>query len=65
MSDVRIQTLLGQATVAVWGDLPRDLQEAIFELAARNAPEIRAELATYLHDRHPRTEHPAPPTANV
>jgi hypothetical protein len=41
----------------VWGDLPRDLQEAIFELAARNAPEIRSDLAVYLHNHHSKTYH--------
>lgn len=32
---------LGGAVLEVWGDLPRDLQEAIFEIAMRNAPEQR------------------------
>lgn len=50
---------LGGAVLEVWGDLPRDLQEAIFEIAMRNAPEQRNELAKLLHDRHPRTE-PSP-----
>lgn len=49
---------LGGAVLEVWGDLPRDLQEAIFEIAMRNAPEKRNELAKLLHDRHPRTEQP-------
>jgi len=47
---------LGGAVLEVWGDLPRDLQEAIFEIAMRNAPDQRNELAKLLHDRHPRTE---------
>ena len=51
---------LGGAVLEVWGDLPRDLQEAIFEIAMRNAPEQRNELAKLLHDRHPRTEQSPP-----
>lgn len=50
--------LLGRAVLDVWGDMPRDLQEAIFETATRDAPDRRAELAKLLHERHPRTEHP-------
>jgi hypothetical protein len=65
MNEREIFGLLGQATAEVWGDLERDLQEAIFEKAAQAAPEIRAQLATYLHDRHPRTLHPPRPTAAV
>jgi hypothetical protein len=65
MNDVQLFSLLGRATADVWGDLSRDLQEAIFELATRNAPELRTDLATYLHDRHPRTQHPPRPSAVV
>jgi hypothetical protein len=57
MSESLFESLLGKATVGVWGDLPRDLQEAIFELAARNAPEMRSDLAAYLHNHHPKTYH--------
>jgi hypothetical protein len=57
MSENLFESLLGKATIEVWGDLPRDLQEAIFELAARNAPEMRSGLAAYLHDHHPKTDH--------
>jgi hypothetical protein len=63
MTDTTIVNLVGQATIEVWGDLPRDIQEAIFELAVRRNPTIRNELAIHLHDRHPRTQHPPSPTA--
>ncbi|UYO46918.1 hypothetical protein KQX63_10565 [Rhodopseudomonas palustris] len=57
--EAQFRDQLGGAVLEVWGDLPRDLQEAIFEIAMRNAPEQRNELAKLLHDRHPRTE-PSP-----
>jgi hypothetical protein len=58
MSDARFTDLIGRATIDVWGDLPRDVQEAIFEITTRGKPEIRGDLAQYLHDRHPKTAHP-------
>ncbi|AVT80956.1 hypothetical protein [Rhodopseudomonas palustris] len=54
--EAQFRDQLGGAVLEVWGDLPRDLQEAIFEIAMRNAPEQRNELAKLLHDRHLRTE---------
>jgi hypothetical protein len=62
-SDTTIIALLGQATSSVWGDISRDVQEAIFENAALNHPELRTALAEYLHQRHPKTLHPPQPTA--
>jgi hypothetical protein len=56
--------MLGQAALDVWGDMPRDIQEALFELAMRGRPELRNPLARLLHERHPRTLHPAKPAAN-
>jgi hypothetical protein len=53
--------LLGEAAIAVWGDMPRDIQEALFETAMRDREDLRHSLAKLLHDRHPRTEHPAKP----
>jgi hypothetical protein len=61
MTESLFESLLGKATVGVWGDLPRDLQEAIFELAARDAPEIRSDLAVYLHNHHSKTYHAQDP----
>jgi hypothetical protein len=52
---------LGKAAIGVWSDIPRDLQEALFETALRGRDDLRPALARLLHDRHPRTEHPAKP----
>ena len=53
--------LLGEAAMAVWGDMPRDIQEALFETAMREREDLRHALACLLHQRHPRTQHPAKP----
>ena len=45
----------------IWGDMPRDIQEALFETAMKGRDAERGELARLLHDRHPRTLHPAKP----
>jgi hypothetical protein len=52
---------LGRAAIGVWGDIPRDVQEALFETAIRGRDDLRLALARLLHERHPRTEHPAKP----
>jgi hypothetical protein len=57
----RFANLLGRAAIAVWGDMPRDIQEALFETAMNGRQADREELARLLHDRHPRTLHPAKP----
>ena len=54
--------LLGKAAFDVWGDIPRDIQEALFETALRDRAELRPGLARLLHERHPRTEHPPKPS---
>jgi uncharacterized protein with von Willebrand factor type A (vWA) domain len=53
--------MLGEAAMAVWGDMPRDIQEALFETAMRDRENLRHGLACLLHERHPRTQHPAKP----
>ena len=53
--------LLGRAAMDVWGDMPRDIQEALFETAMKGRAGEREELARLLHERHPRTLHPARP----
>lgn len=55
------ETLLGQAALRVWGDLPRDGQEMLFESAVGDDDQMRRLLAVFLHDRHPRTYHPPKP----
>ncbi len=57
----RFAILLGRAAMDVWGDMPRDIQEALFETAIKGQSAEREELARLLHDRHPRTQHPAKP----
>ena len=54
--------LLGKAALDVWGDMPRDIQEALFERAMKGHDAEREEFARLLHDRHPRTQHPAKPS---
>jgi hypothetical protein len=61
MAQERFVNLLGQASIEIWGDMPRDVQEALFETAMRGRDGDREELARLLHDRHPRTQHPAKP----
>jgi hypothetical protein len=56
------EQLLGRAVFEQWADLPRDVQEALFEAAAGPDPDTRNALAIELHDRHPRTAHPPKPT---
>jgi hypothetical protein len=60
LAEPEVADLLGRATLKVWGQLSRDAQEAIFEGAIEARPEWRANLATFLHEIHPRTMHPSP-----
>jgi hypothetical protein len=62
MDNDRFAALLGEAAISIWGDMPRDIQEALFETAMLDRTELRHDLAKLLHDRHPRTEHPPQPT---
>ena len=51
-----LTTALGEAVAAVWGKLPAEVQQVLFEAALESAGEgHREKLAIYLHDRHPRT----------
>ncbi len=54
-------SLLGRAAMEVWGDMPRDIQEALFEAAMKGRATEREDLARLLHEWHPRTLHPARP----
>jgi hypothetical protein len=56
------ERLLGKAALALWSDFPRDVQENLFETAVGGEVIIRNHLASYLHDHHPKTAHPAKPT---
>lgn len=60
----RIETynlLLGTAAAKLWADLPRDVQEQLFETAVPDDLAVRNSLAVFLHERHPRTQHPPKP----
>ena len=57
----RFAVLLGQAALSVWGDMPRDIQEALFETAMKGNDRDREGFARLLHARHPRTLHPPKP----
>jgi hypothetical protein len=56
------ERLLGKAALALWSDFPRDVQENLFDTAVAGDVIIRNHLASYLHDHHPKTAHPAKPT---
>jgi hypothetical protein len=57
----RFTNLLGRAAMDVWGDMPRDIQEALFEMAMKGRDMEREGLARLLHDCHPRTLHQSKP----
>jgi hypothetical protein len=57
----RFAVLLGRAALSVWGDMPRDIQEALFETAMKGNDSQREAFARLLHARHPRTLHPPRP----
>jgi hypothetical protein len=60
---VQFTQAVGHSVLRLWADLPRDIQERLFEDAAGTDEALRHQLALYLHDRHPRTAHPPKPTA--
>jgi hypothetical protein len=52
----QLSRALGDAVVRIWGGLPPDLQNRLFEEAVTSHDDkIRPRLAIYLHDKHPRT----------
>jgi hypothetical protein len=55
----------GHAALRLWPELPRDVQEKLFETAVPIDPLIRNRLAIFPHDRHPRTAHPPKPTRSA
>jgi hypothetical protein len=61
-STLEFERLLGKAALALWPHLPREVQENLFETAVAGDAIIRNHLASYLHDHHPKTAHPARPT---
>jgi hypothetical protein len=50
---------LGAAVIRIWSNLPQDVQLHLFQEAVTSHGEsIRAQLAVFLHDKHPRTSDP-------
>ena len=62
---LHFQQQVGRAALKLWSELPRDVQERLFEDAVGGDEAQRHHLALYLHDLHPRTAHPAKPTATA
>jgi hypothetical protein len=60
-SNEQFSRLLGQAALTLWPELPRAVQELLFETAVPADDVLRNSLAAFLHERHPRTAHPAKP----
>jgi hypothetical protein len=60
--DSRFALALGQAVIGVWGALPPDIQQRLFEDAVvaghhtERDESLREQLALFLHQHHPRTE---------
>jgi hypothetical protein len=61
-STFEFERLLGRAALALWPNLPRGVQESLFETAVSGNDIVRNQLASYLHDHHPKTAHPTRPT---
>jgi hypothetical protein len=61
MDENQFAAMLGRAALKVWPELPRQAQEQLFAAAVDDAV-IGNTLATFLHDRHPRTAHPPRPS---
>jgi hypothetical protein len=57
----RFARVIGEAAIALWGDLPRAIQEQLFERAvvlghrSERDEMLREQLAKFLHDHHRRT----------
>jgi hypothetical protein len=62
-NNARFAQAIGRSALRLWADLPRDVQERLFEDAAGADEALRNQLALYLHDHHPRAAHPPKPTA--
>src|SRR3974377_712318 len=58
--------VLGAAAADLWGELPQELQQQLFERAVvlghqgEQDESLREQLAKFLHDHHERTSQPAP-----
>ena len=58
----RLTSLLGAAALHLWAELPRAIQEKLFDHAlvighrGERDEGLREQLAKFLHDRHARTQ---------
>lgn len=63
ISNERYFLVLGAAALELWSSLPQELQETLFERAVvlghkgERDESLREQLAKFLHDHHPRTQH--------
>jgi hypothetical protein len=61
--EARFAQALGRAVIKLWSELPKEVQERIFEGAVvmghhdERDEMLREQLAKFLHDRHERTSH--------
>jgi hypothetical protein len=59
--DARFARVMGAAAIELWGGLPQQIQEQLFERAVvlghqgEQDEMLREQLAKYLHDHHKRT----------
>ena len=60
---IRFAEVIGSGALRLWPDLPREIQERLFEKAVADDEALRHALALYLHDHRPRTAHPPRPLA--
>lgn len=51
----RLSRALGETVVRIWGYLPRDVQSRLFNETLHARHQMRPQLATLLHGKHPRT----------
>jgi hypothetical protein len=55
-SEEALVLALGSAVAAVWGRLPHDIQQILFdEVVASSGEPLKQDLAIFLHNKHPRT----------
>ena len=55
VKSAQLSQALGEAVVRIWGLLPPDVQQHLFEEATSHGVETRSQLAVFLHSKHPRT----------
>ena len=52
----RLTRALGEAVIRIWSDLPKSVQNHLFQEAVKFQGEtIRSQLAVFLHDKQART----------